>query len=208
MENQAPVLAASPRTVFGKKVRFLRRAGSVPANVFGPGVASSAIQIDTRDIEHVLTHIPRSSLLSLVVGPEPPTTVLIRGVMRKPTTGEIYHVDLYRVSMTQRLRTAIALAFEGESPAARSHGAIIAHSVDSVEVECLPADLPSRIVVDLGVLQEVDDTIYVRDLQLPAGVVAITSPDQMVARALAPRVLEVGEEPAEPAEPAEDEKTE
>jgi large subunit ribosomal protein L25 len=208
MQNQAPVLAASPRTVFGKKVRFLRRAGSVPANVFGPGVASSAIQIDTKDIEHVLTHVPRSSLLSLVVGPEPPTTVLIRGVMRKPTTGEIYHVDLYRVSMTQRLRTAIALAFEGESPAARSHGATIAHSVDSVEVECLPGDLPSRIVVDLGVLQEIDDTIYVRDLQLPAGVVAITSPDQMVARALAPRVLEVGEEPAEAAEPAEEEKAE
>lgn len=207
MQNQPPVLVASPRTVFGKKVRFLRRAGTVPANVFGPGVASCAVQIDARDIEHVLTHVPRSSLLSLAVGSEPPTTVLIRGVARKPTTGEIHHVDLYRVSMTQRLRTAVGLAFEGESPAA-THGATIAHSIDSVEVECLPSDLPRRIVVDLSVLQEVDDTIYVRDLPLPTGVVAITSPDQMVARALAPRVLEAEEAPAEEAVPAPDEKSE
>ena len=207
MQHQAPILQASPRSVVGKKVRFLRRAGTVPANVIGRGTESTAIQIDTRELEHVLTHVPRTSLLSLVVGSKPPETVLIHGVARKPTTGELYHVDLYRVSMTQRLRTSVPLVFQGEAPAAQTHGATIAHSIDSIEVECLPGDLPTGIVVDLGALEAVDDTIYVRDLDLPAAVSVLTNQEQMVARALRPRVSEEAE--VAEAEPhAEGEKTE
>ena len=202
MQSRLPEIKASPRNIFGKKARFLRRAGSVPANLFGRGMQSLSIQINHREIEHVLAHVPRASLLTLTVESGPSETVLIRGVARKPTTDELYHVDFYRVSMTERLRTSVPLAFLGESAAARAHGATVVHSLDALEVECLPADLPTRIEVDLEALREIDDAIYVRDLALPKDVTILSSHDLLVAKALAPTVAEVPEEVIEAAEPA------
>jgi large subunit ribosomal protein L25 len=190
MHEQAERIAASPRTAFGKKARFLRRAGWVPANVFGRGVASVAIQLKAREIEHLLVHTHRSPLLALTVEGSPPATVLVKGVHRKPTTGELYHVDLYRVSMTQHLRMEVPLEFVGEAPAAKVHAAAILRVLDSLEVECLPGDLPGTIVVDLERLAEIDDTLHVGDLELPGGVRAVRDAEEIVAKAMRPTVVE------------------
>lgn len=203
MQSNRPQVAASPRSVFGKRARFLRRAGWVPANVSGGGERSVAVQLRLREIEHVLVHVPRSALLSLALDGDPPTTVLIKGVVRKPTTDELYHVDFYRVSMTERLRVKLPLVFTGESPASKLHGAMILHAMNSLEVESLPGDLPTRIVVDLERLVQIDDAVFVRDLALPRGVAAVVDGDELVAKALAPTVEEVVEEVPAPERAAE-----
>jgi large subunit ribosomal protein L25 len=209
MQDNRTHLAAKPRTVFGKKVRFLRREGWVPANVFGGGSDSVSVQLSTRETEHLLTHVPRNTLLALdLEGTD--ETVLIKGVSRKPTTGELYHLDLYRISMTETLRLSVPIVFTGESPAAKRDGATILHALGSVEIECLPADIPNQITVDLERLADIDDAIYVRDLQIPARATVITPEDELIAKALAPSVAEAaaeteaGEEAAAEAAPTEE----
>jgi large subunit ribosomal protein L25 len=203
MRDGSPQLAAENRKVFRKKVRFLRRQGITPANVFGHAIDSTAIQLNTRELEHVLTHVPRNSLLSLTVAGSSPVTVLVKTVSRKPTTDEIYHVDFYHVSMTEKLRADIPLALTGTAPAAEARNATILQAMDSLHVECLPGDLPAQISVDLSRLAEIDDSIFVRDLDLPRGVTALVGEDELVVKALAPRVEEVQEPTAEEAEAAE-----
>ena len=198
MQDNQERLTASPRTLFGKKSRFLRREGWSPANIFGRGVKSVAIQLRTKEIDHLLGQAHRSPLISLTVDSGAPATVLVKAIQRKPTTGELYHVDFYRVSMTRTLRSVVSLEFVGEAPAVRVHEATILRSIDSLEVECLPGDLPSTIVVDLERLVELDDAIHVRDLDLPSGVQAVRDPDEIVVKAMRPTV-EVEEEPVEEA---------
>jgi large subunit ribosomal protein L25 len=190
-------LAASKRTVFGKKVRFLRREGWVPANIFGPGSPSESIQINSREMDHILTHVPRSTLFSLKLDGEPDTTVLVRSVDRKPTTGELYHVDFYRVSMTHTLKTDVPLVLEGDAPAVKEFDAVVLHAMNSLAVECLPADIPAQIMVPLDRLAAIDDAIKVGDLDLPPGVKALVDEGELVAKAMAPTVPEVEEVPEE-----------
>jgi large subunit ribosomal protein L25 len=209
MEDNRARLAAKPRTVFGKKVRFLRREGWVPANVYGNGLESKAIQVQTRETEHLLTHVPRNALLAIEVDGSP-KTVLIKGVMRKPTTGEIYHVDFYEVSMTHTLRVTVPLVLSGEAPAVRQYNSTILQALDYVDVECLPGDLPTSITVDIEGLAEIDDAIFVRDLPVPAEVSVVTPEDELVVKALAPTierelVEEAEEAAAEAAEAAAEE---
>ena len=197
MQEHAEPVAASPRTVFGKKARFLRRAGWVPGNVIGRGVQSVAIQLRSREIEHLLVHSRRSPLLSLVIEGSPSATVLVKGVDRKPTTSELYHVEFYRVSMTQSLRAEVPLEFVGEAPAAKIHSAAILRALDSLEVECLPGDLPGAILVDLGRLLLPEGTLHVGDLELPPGVRAVREADEIVAKAMRSTVeAEIAEEAA------------
>ncbi len=189
--------------MIGKKVRLLRRQGWTPANVFGRGMDSTAIQLNTREMEHVLAHVSRNSLLSLDIAGGTPATVLIKGVTRKPTTDALYHVDFHHVSMTEKLRANVPLVLTGTAPAVETYDAVILHAMDSIHVECLPGDLPGQIQVDLGRLAHVDDAIFVRDLDLPPGVTALVGEDDLVVKALAPTIEEAPAEGAAVEAPAE-----
>lgn len=199
MQDKRVGLAAQPRTVLGKRVRALRRAGWTPANVFGPGEASVAIQAPTREMERLLSHVPRTALISLGIDGGEGVTVLVREVDRKPTTDELYHVSFYRVSMTHELRAEVPLVLVGEAPAAKRLDAMILREMDRLPVECLPNDLPLEIEVNIETLAEVDDAIHVRDLVLPPRVTTPVDPDEIVVHALAPKLM-AAEAAAEAAE--------
>ncbi|MBM2812169.1 MAG: large subunit ribosomal protein [Chloroflexi bacterium] len=196
MQTQRVELDASPRTIFGKKARFLRREGWTPANVYGQGKDSVPIQLRTREVEHVLTHVPRSALLTLALNGSESETVMIKGLDRRATTDQLRHVDFLRVSMTERMRADIPLVFVAESPAATLRGATLVHVISIVHVECLPGNLPSHIEVDLSRLTEIDDALYLRDLAVPPDVTILDDPDEIVVKALAPSLRE-GDEATE-----------
>ncbi|HEY3115730.1 MAG TPA: 50S ribosomal protein L25 [Chloroflexota bacterium] len=186
-------LSARPRTLFGKKCGALRRSGWVPANVFGPGAPSVAIEIAAHDIAHLLTHVRRTALLSLAIeGQKDDATVLVTRVDRRPTNDELYHVDLYRVSMTHTLHTTVPIVLVGDAPAVRTHEATVLHELNSLSIECLPGDIPEQIEVNIEALVEIDDAIFVRDLTLPPKVTVLASPDEMIVHAVRPRVIEEG----------------
>jgi len=174
-------LKAGKRQVLGKKVRFLRRQGITPANVFGRGIDSTAVQINTADLKHTIGRAGKTSLISLKVeGEKTPRMVILRDIHCYPLDGELLHADLYQVSMAEKIRLEIPLSFVGEAPAVKDLDGILLHELSSVEVECLPGDMPHRIEVDISALKEIDQAIHVSDLKIPRGVSLLTDPEKAV----------------------------
>ncbi|MBI4505016.1 MAG: 50S ribosomal protein L25 [Chloroflexi bacterium] len=175
-------LQARPRVVRGKKVKLLRAAGRIPANVFGPGLPSLAIELDARELRGAMVHIVSTTLVRLhVAGEDDARPVLLRGIERRPSTHEVLHLDFYQVPHGARVRLPVPLHYVGESPAARiSEGAVVRH-LDALEVEGVPGEVPAAIVVDLSRLANVDDVVAVRDLPVPANVAVVTPLDASVA---------------------------
>ena len=191
-------LRAQRRAVQGKKVRFLRRQGFVPANLYGAGVTSTALQFPARELETVLRRTGPTSLLPLTFEGGTPRRVLVREVQRHPVNDQVLHLDLYAVAMDERMRATVPLHFVGEAPAVTELDGTLLHNLEGLDVECLPGDLPPRIEVDLSGLRDLHASLHVADLALPAAVTVLTAPDTVVATVVPPTV----EEP-EPEAPAE-----
>lgn len=202
MQANRVQLTSAPRTAYGKKNKALRRQGWVPANISGRG-PSAAIQLQTREIEAVLAHTSRNTMITVTVGDDE-ETVLIHGVARKPTTDALYHVDFLRVSTSETVRASVPIVFSGQAPAVQLYEAVVLHALNAIEVESLPQNLPTQIEVSLESLVEVDSAIHVSDLRVPAGVTILTDGTELVTKALAATVAEVEEaEPATAAPAAE-----
>ncbi len=176
-------LSAATRDILGKKVRFLRRQGLTPANLYGRNVKSTALQVDTTQLKHTLAKAGKSSLVALKVdSAKRPKMVIIRDIQREPLTGGLLHVDLYQVKMEERIKIEVSLLFVGEASAIRDRGGILVQNMNSVEVECLPANMPHNIEVDLSVLTELDQAVHVKDLSVDEGVTILTDPEQSIVQ--------------------------
>jgi large subunit ribosomal protein L25 len=191
-------LRASSRTVQGKKVKQLRAAGWIPAVMFGPDTPANSIQIEQRDLLKVLREAGSTALIDLYVDDQAkPKAVLAREVQRNPVTGHLLHVDFYQVRLSERVKTTPRLEFVGESPLAKSGTAVLIHGMNEVEVECLPTDLISSILVDLSGLESMDDNILVSDLNVPDSVTILADPDEVVVSIVPSRMALVEEEEEE-----------
>jgi len=188
-------LSATSRDVLGKKVRFLRRQGLTPANLYGHKIKSVALQIDTVELKHTLARAGKSSLIALKLdGTKRAKMVIVRDVQREPVSGDLIHVDLFQVKMEEKVKLAVPLVLVGEAPAARDRGGIMVQNMSAVEVECLPANMPQRIEVDLTVLQEIDQAIHVKDLSFDENVSVLTDPEQAIVQIARSKVeVEVAE---------------
>lgn len=163
---------AEPRDDAGKGAsRRLRRAGRVPAIVYGGGHPAEAVTLShnfvvrAADDEAFYTHI-----LDLKADGKS-NKVVVRDVQRHPSKPEILHLDFLRVSEKEELRISMPLHFsnEAESPAGKKAGVIISHYLNDVEILCLPKDLPEYIEVDLSDM-EPGDNVHLSELKLPEGV--------------------------------------
>ena len=203
-------LDASPRTVVGKKVRFMRRNGIIPANVFGHNVQSQSVEVSEVALERALARAGMTTLVNLkVAGAAEPLPVLVRGYQRKATSGKLLHVDLYQVSMTEKITTEVPLHLVGDAPGL-AIGGLLFQNIDAVEIECLPGDLVSSIAVDVSGLAELNQAILVSDLKVSEAITILTEGDTLIVKLAAPEeekveeaeVAPVAEEVA-PAEAAE-----
>src|SRR5207302_7347231 len=122
-----------------------------------------------------------------------PQNVMIRHVQRHPVSGKLIHVDLYRVRMDQKTKIRLPLHLVGEAPGVTVLDGVLLHAMDAVNIEALPGDVPHHIEVDISVLADLDQTIYVRDLPVPAGVTVLDDPDGLVLKVQPPRKVEVEE---------------
>jgi large subunit ribosomal protein L25 len=191
-------LVAERRTLFGKKVKRLRREGRTPAVMYGHGFDPVPLQFEERRLRQVLSHVGGSQLIGVrIKGEERQEMTLVRDVQRDPIRLNVLHVDLYRVEMTERITAEIPLEIVGESPVVQSGEGILLMGVSAVEVECLPGDLVDAIEVDLSDLTELDQSLHVRDLAIPSGIDVLTDMDEMVARVVRPVSEEALEEELE-----------
>lgn len=200
-------LKASHRTVIGKQVGALRRAGELPAVIYGHGIEPTAISVDYREASHLLGRLSASTLVTIELdGKEYPT--LVRERQREPIKGVILHIDFQAVSMTEKIRANVSIVLTGTSPAVKDYSAILVTTLNELEVEALPQDLPERIVVDISRLEKIGDGIHVSDLVLSDKVEVVSDTDEMIVLATAPKAeveevapTEVEEAVAEGAEP-------
>lgn len=189
------VLKAVKRDVTGKQVRAMRRAGQLPAVIYGRRMEPIAIALDAHSTGLALGKLTSSSLVTIELdGQEYPT--LIREKQRNYIKGNLTHVDFLAVSLTEKIRASVGIEFTGVSPAVKDFNAVFVHGIDSLEVECLPTDLPQRVVVDLAMLKQIGDSIHVSDIAIADNVRILDDPEGMVAIAAAPKVEE--EAPAAP----------
>jgi len=186
------LLQVSKRDVVGKQVKTLRREGILPAIVYGRGISSIPISLNALKANQILSAISSSSLVVIEIDGEKHTT-LVREKQRDPVTGDVLHIDFYEVSMTEKLRTNVMFEFQGESPAVKELMGVLVVVLESLEIECLPQDLPNRIVADLSTLEEIGDSLYVRDIILPPNIELISDIDGLVLVISAPAVEEIEE---------------
>jgi large subunit ribosomal protein L25 len=177
------LLPAEPRTLRGKQVSQLRRAGSVPAILYGSQVETPLpLKIEEKLLKQVIAKAGRNRLIKLAVGADAPRLVLTREVQRNPITGHIVHVDLQEVSMTERITLPVPLVLVGTSPAVTRGEGLLIHGIDTVEIRVLPTDLIPQIEVDVTGLTELNQTLFVRNLQVSDKVEILTPDEEMVAK--------------------------
>jgi len=194
---EAPKLEVRPRTVLGKKVGALRREGRLPGVIYGGHADSTPVETDAGTFLKGYRRWGQTTLLSLtgLDGGEVP--VLVHDLSREPRTGSALHVDFVRVSLTEKTRTEVPLHFMGDSPAVRTQGGVMVHAISEVRIEAFPQDIPHQIDVDISKIEQIEDTIYIRDLVIDTSKIEILNDaDQVVAKAVAPRAEEVVEKPA------------
>lgn len=194
MENV--VIKATHRTVIGKQVRALRRAGQLPGVLYGRHIEPTPISMEAREVSRILSHLTSSSLVTIdLEDKEYPS--LVRESQRNPIKRNLVHVDFQVVSLTEKLRTRVSIEVTGTAPAVKDFNAVLVTSLDELEVECFPQDLPERIVVDISSLANVGDGIHVRDIVFSDKVKILSDPEEMVVVATAARAEEVEEVAAE-----------
>jgi large subunit ribosomal protein L25 len=201
-------LTVEPREVVGKKVAQLRRAGVTPANVYGHGLPSVSIQIDTDTMDKTLKAMLANEVIDLkIAGERNARPVVVQKVQRHPLTSKVLHAEFYQVSLRQRMRADVPLIVVGSSEGVETYNGVLVKAIETVHVEALPLDLPSHIDVDITPLANLEDTLHVSDLTVPEGVTLLTDPEVVVVKVAAPRVaLELEEEAAEAAAAAEGEE--
>ena len=187
-------LQVTPRDVLGKKVRRLRREGLIPANVYGRGLESVAIQVTRNDLVHVLRTAGRNEIIYLRLDGDEPRPTFLRQVQRNPITDAILHVDFYQISLKEKVQMEVPLSLVGTAPAEQTYGGTVLLSLDRITVEGLPTEIPSVIEVDVSGLEEIDATVSVAELNVPGQVTVLTDIEQVVAKVAPPHVEKVEEE--------------
>jgi len=151
--------------------RRLRRAGTVPAIVYGGELKPVSIQLNHNEIWLASQNDWfYASILDLSLNGET-QKVLLRDMQRHPFKQQIMHMDFQRVNENEELRVSVPLHFLGEekSPAGKAAEVVVTHELNEVEISCLPKDLPEFIEIDLSEL-EVGTVLHLSDLKLPKGV--------------------------------------
>jgi large subunit ribosomal protein L25 len=200
------VLKAEKRDVIGKQVKALRRAGKLPAVIYGRHTDPMNVTLDSHTASMVLGKLTSSSLVTIELdGNEYPA--LVREKQRDYIKNRLLHVDFLAVSLNESIRATVMVNFIGVSSAVKDYNAVLVTNLQSLEVECLPTELPERIDVDISALARPGDGIRVRDVKVSDKVQILNDPDTMVAVATFAKVEEEGAAVpgAEGAAPAETE---
>ncbi|HEY8135717.1 MAG TPA: 50S ribosomal protein L25 [Candidatus Limnocylindrales bacterium] len=186
-----PQLSARPRDVRGKAVAHLRKGGALPAVVYGAGVQSQNISLDTHEFELLRRRTGRNAVIDLSIeGDGKAQPVLLQAIQEHPVSRHPLHVDLLVVNLEEERTVDVPLVFVGTSEAVAKQGGVLLHLRDSVLVRCKPDDLPSGIEVDISPLVDFESALHASDLVMPAGVTLMTDASEAIARVQQPRIEE------------------
>lgn len=187
------VLKAIKRDMVGKKVGALRRQGKLPAVLYGHRVETTPILLDAYEASKALAHLTSSTLVTIDLDGKQ-CWAQVREKQRDNIKNRLVHVDFQIVSLTEKMHTKVGIELTGTAPALKDFNAVIHHGLSALEVECMPQDLPERIVVDVSGLAKLGDSVHVRDVVLPDKVKILNDLDEIVVVATASKHGEISEE--------------
>lgn len=186
------ILKADKRKILGRKVKQLRRTGVVPANLFGKGIDSQAIQINAVEFNRLYKEAGETSLVWVKVeGEEKERPTLVTAVHFNPITGDKLHVDFHQVNLKEKVTANVPVEIIGTSELITTNLAVLSQSLNEIEVEALPTDIPENITFDISSLKVIGDHLKVSDAKIPAEVEVKTDPEQIVVSLQEPMKEEV-----------------
>ena len=185
-------LQIAKRTIEGKKVKTLRTQGITPIHLYGSGFESLSMQADFKDLINVLNENGFSIPITLNDG-ENDILVFARNVQRHPLTEEILHVDFQVVSKDDEVEIEVPINLSGESPAVKNFGGILIKLLETIKISSKVDKVPKSIELDISVLESLEQSLLVSEINVPEGVEIITDETFAIARVIPPRI-EVEEE--------------
>lgn len=174
------IINAHLRTETGKSVaKRLRSEGRIPAVMYDNTGKTSLLDIDEADFTKLFQKITESTLIEVNVEGGKKIVAFVKDVQYNIISNKLTHVDLYEIETGKIIRTKIRVRLSGSPEGVRS-GGVLEAGIPEIEVECLPKDLPERIVVDVSGLQ-LNHSIHVKDVKVADGVKVLTDPHQTLA---------------------------
>jgi large subunit ribosomal protein L25 len=194
-------LSVEPREAVGKAaVGRLRRKGLVPAVLYGRGAAPVILAVSPLEVQRTLQgHGAGGVLVNLKLPSDgEPRTAVVRELQYDPVRDTLIHIDFQAVRMDEQITVEVPIHVVGEAAGVREQSGVLAVLMRTVEVSCLPSQIPDRLDVDVSALR-IHDVVTVADLQLPEGVRVTTPSTQPVATVAPPMAEEVVATAAAPA---------
>jgi large subunit ribosomal protein L25 len=191
-------LAVEPRAETGKGyARKLRAKGKIPAVCYSPGAPATQLQLDPKALARLLqrSSAGMNTLIDLQGGGLDGKVVLVKELQRDPVLGVLLHVDLFALDVDKPIEVEVPVRIVGTPLGVTFGGGILDFPLREIEVLCLPRAIPEDLPIDVSALQ-VGDSIHVREIALPEGVVLVSDPELSVVSV----VLPAKEEEAAPAE--------
>jgi large subunit ribosomal protein L25 len=188
----------------------LRREGRIPAVLYGGTTAAESISVDPKELSRILhSHSGVNTLIGLKLDGAGDTRVLVKAYQLDPVSHRLLHADFYRVAMDKVLRVTVPVHLTGEAKGVKAEGGVVDFVHREVVIECLPADIPEHLTVDITELM-LHDGVRVRDLPAGGKWTAVSDADMLIVHVVSPKVEEVAAPadaaaaaatPATPAEP-------
>lgn len=186
-------IKAEKRDLTKKKTKQVQMQGKVPGAVYGPKRKSVNIMVDAHELEVLFDEAGFSSVIDIEIeGEKKAGKAIIREIQHDPITDEIIHVSFYDLDMEKKITTEVPVVVTGVSRAVKDNIGFLVTPFESLEVRCLPKDLPNRLEVDISKLDAIGDNVLISDLSLPEGVALAAEIDEHSALAyIAPPQKEI-----------------
>ncbi len=186
-------LKAEARNIKGKKVSQLRNEGKIPGAIYGPNIEPQKVTFDYRELEITLRDAGGTNVIDITVDGGDNIPVLAREVQRSVIKGDILHVDFLAPDMNKKIRAEVRVEIIGQSPLVVARQGIMLTGPNSIQLEMLPGNLLNKVTVDVSGLEEIGDTISVKDLPLREGITVINDPEEMIVKIVQPSAARAAE---------------
>jgi large subunit ribosomal protein L25 len=198
------VIEAQVRIPGGKNVnRRIRKSGQIPAVIYGPGKQPIVVSVNPTDVKAILhSESGRNTIFAIKVDGSDPNNVMVKDYQLNPVKGNLIHTDFLEIAMDRLLELTVNIELAGEPEGVKLDGGIMDFVTRSIEVECLPSDIPESIKVDVSHLK-INDYIRVKNIQTDAKVKILSDPEIVIVTIVHPIKEEAAAEAtaAETAEP-------
>lgn len=168
-----------PREIVGKKVKHLRKQNLIPAEIYGHNVKNQHISVNKNEFLKIFKIAEKSSIIELINEKGEKIPVIVQDIQKHPINDEIITIDFHQIKLTEKIKTKIPIELINEAPALKK-GYIIIKNINEIEIEALAKNLPHKIEVDISNLENLKQSIHVKDLKLDKNIKILTDPETII----------------------------